>query len=209
MKRRSKTSQWHRRHVKDPWVQRAQKAGYRSRAAFKLEEILASEQLIRPGCIVADLGAAPGGWSQVAVKALRGQGGVYGIDLLPLDSVPGATFLQGDFRDDALQAQLLALAKTQKLDVVLSDMSPDLTGIKAADQAKSIGLCEAVLAFAAEHLDAQGVLLIKVFQGVGFDEFFRDFKATFKSVKTKKPKASRDQSKETYLLGRGLRPDEA
>jgi 23S rRNA (uridine2552-2'-O)-methyltransferase len=205
MKRRSKTSQWHRRHVKDPWVQRAQKAGYRSRAAFKLEEIQASEKLIRPGHVVVDLGAAPGGWSQLAADALQGKGGVYGIDLLSIDPVPGAVFLQGDFRDERMQAQLLQVAETDKVDIVLSDMSPDLTGIKVADQAKSIGLCEAVLAFATENLTEDGVLLIKVFQGSGFDEFYRDFKARFQKVKTKKPKASRDQSKETYLLGRGLR----
>lgn len=206
MKRRSKSKQWHRRHVKDQWVQQAQKLGYRSRAAFKLEEIQSTEKIIRPGHVVVDLGAAPGGWSQIAVDVLKGRGAVFGIDLLPIDAMADATFLQGDFRSDAMQEQLLGLAGVEKIDVMLCDMSPDLTGIRTADQAKSIGLCEAVLAFAADHLaPADGVLLIKVFQGEGFDGFFRDFKATFERVKTKKPKASRDQSKETYLLGRGLR----
>lgn len=206
MKRRSKTSQWHRRHIKDPWVQQAQKLGYRSRAAFKLEEIQATEKLIRPGMTVVDLGAAPGGWSQIATKALCGKGAVYGIDLLPVDALADATFLQGDFRDEAMQAQLLSAANVDKVDVILSDMSPDLTGIRTADQVKSIALCEQALAFAAAHLaEADGAFLIKVFQGEGFDDLYRDFKTVFKRVKTKKPKASRDQSKETYLLGRGLK----
>lgn len=189
-------------------MQKAQKLGYRSRAAFKLEEIQATEKLMRPGQVVVDLGAAPGGWSQVAVDVLKGKGGVFGIDLLPVDALADAVFLQGDFKSDEMQSQLLSMAGVEKIDVLLCDMSPDLTGIKTADQAKSIGLCEAVLAFAKDNLlAADGALLIKVFQGEGFDAFYRDFKATFQRVKTKKPKASRDQSKETYLLGRGLRRD--
>ncbi|MEJ2669415.1 MAG: RlmE family RNA methyltransferase [Gammaproteobacteria bacterium] len=205
MKRRSKTSQWHRRHVGDPWVKQAQQAGYRSRAAYKLLEIHQSERLIKRGQAVVDLGAAPGGWSQVAAEVLRGEGVVVGVDLLPVDPLPGVAFVQGDFCEDEVRARVLAATERSHVDVVLSDMAPDLTGVRSTDQVRSIALAEQVLAFARCALNPQGVLLMKVFQGEGFDGLFADFKASFSRVKTKKPVASRDRSRETYLLGGGLR----
>jgi len=205
MKRRSKSKQWHRRHVSDFYVKKAQQAGYRSRSAYKLAEIHEAERIFSPGQCVVDLGAAPGGWSQVALDALKGQGVVVGVDLLPVDALTGAEFLQGDFRSQDVIDQLFVSLNQTDIDVVLSDMAPNLSGVRCVDQAKSIGLAENVLAFCLEHLSQQGTLLIKVFQGEGFDSFFSDFKKGFSKVKTKKPKASRDQSKEIYLLGRDLR----
>lgn len=198
---RSKSShRWLQRHVNDPYVQRAQRAGYRSRAAYKLLEIQQKDHLLRPGQTVVDLGAAPGGWSQVA-RELVGEGGaVYALDLLPMDPVPGVQFIQGDFREDGpLQALRAALAG-RPVDLVISDMAPNVSGVAAVDQPRAMLLCELALDFATEVLRPGGGLVVKVFQGEGFDDFVRALRERFGRVVTRKPAASRAKSREVYLV---------
>lgn len=195
----SKTSkQWMREHVTDPYVQRAQKEGYRSRAAYKLLEIDERDHLLKPGTTVVDLGAAPGGWSQVA--AAKGCN-VIALDLLPMQTVPGVTFIQGDFREDAVLSQLEEKLEGREIGLVISDMAPNISGIDVSDQARAMHLAELALAFAVSHLQPGGAFLVKVFQGAGFEEFLRLMRARFGRVMTRKPKASRDRSSELYLLG--------
>jgi 23S rRNA (uridine2552-2'-O)-methyltransferase len=197
--KRSKTSkQWMTEHVSDPFVQRAQKEGYRSRAAYKLLEIAERDHLLRPGTVVVDLGATPGGWSQVA--AARGCR-VIALDLLPLQPLPGVTFIQGDFRDDAVLAELEASLGGQPVDLVISDMAPNISGIAMADQARAMDLAELALDFASNHLKPGGAFLVKVFHGAGFENFMREMRSRFAKVVARKPKASRDRSSEQYLLG--------
>jgi 23S rRNA (uridine2552-2'-O)-methyltransferase len=202
--KRSKTSkQWMREHVNDVYVQRAKSEGYRSRAAYKLLEIAARDKLLKPGMVVVDLGAAPGGWSQVARTQVGARGLVLALDLLEMEPLPGVTFLQGDFREDAVVAALAASLAGRTIDLVLSDMSPNISGIAMSDQARVMHLAELALEFAAKHLKHGGNLLVKVFQGSGFQEFLRQMRAQFKSVVTRKPEASRGRSSELYLLGKG------
>jgi 23S rRNA (uridine2552-2'-O)-methyltransferase len=202
--KRSKTSkQWMREHVNDVYVQRAKKEGYRSRAAFKLLEIAARDKLLRPGMVVVDLGAAPGGWSQVARTQVGARGRVLALDLLEMEPLPGVTFLQGDFRENAVVAALAAALAGRKIDLVLSDMSPNISGIAMSDQARVMYLAELALEFAAKHLKHGGNLLVKVFQGSGFEGFLRQMRTQFRSVDTRKPQASRGRSSELYLLGKG------
>jgi len=202
--KRSKTSkQWMREHVNDVYVQRAKSEGYRSRAAYKLLEIAARDRLLKPGMVVVDLGAAPGGWSQVARAQVGARGLVLALDLLEMEPLPGVTFLQGDFREDAVVAALAAALAGRTIDLVLSDMSPNISGIAMSDQARVMHLAELALEFTAKHLKHGGNLLVKVFQGSGFEEFLRQMRTQFKSVVTRKPEASRGRSSELYLLGKG------
>jgi 23S rRNA (uridine2552-2'-O)-methyltransferase len=197
--KRSKTSkQWMREHVNDPYVQRAQKEGYRSRAAYKLLEIDARDRLLKPGTVVVDLGATPGGWSQVA--ATRGCK-VIALDLLPLQPLPGVEFIQGDFREDGVLAQLEQKLEGKPAGLVISDMAPNISGIGMSDQARAMHLAELALDFAVHHLQPGGAFLVKVFQGAGFEEFIKLMRNRFARVVTRKPKASRDRSSELYLLG--------
>ena len=197
--KRSKTSkQWMREHVNDPFVQRAQKEGYRSRAAYKLLEINERDRLLRPGTVVVDLGATPGGWSQVA--AARGCK-VVALDLLPLQPLPGVEFIQGDFREDEVLAELEQRLGGRQAGLVISDMSPNISGIGMSDQARAMHLAELALEFALQHLQPGGAFLVKVFQGVGFEAYIRQMRSHFGKVVTRKPKASRDRSSELYLLG--------
>jgi 23S rRNA (uridine2552-2'-O)-methyltransferase len=199
--KRSKTSkQWMMEHLTDPYVHRAQKDGYRSRAAFKLLEIDERDHLLRPGTVVVDLGATPGGWSQVAAaKGCK----VLALDLLPLQPLPGVEFIQGDFREDSVLAQLEQHLGGRQVGLVISDMAPNISGINLADQARGMHLAELALEFASNHLQPDGAFLVKVFQGTGFEEFLKLMRSQFGRVVTRKPKASRDRSSEVYLLGLG------
>lgn len=185
-------------------MRKARAQGYRSRAAFKLIEVNTRERLLIPGFRVADLGAAPGGWSQVAAEAVGPRGRVVAIDLLEVAPVPGVLVLQGDFRDSALRASIAA-ALGGKLDVVLSDLSPNLSGIASTDQARAAELVRLALEFSREHLKSEGSLLVKVFQGAEFEEVLREIRQAFHKVRVLKPAASRDESRETYLLARHLK----
>ncbi|MDD5300741.1 MAG: RlmE family RNA methyltransferase [Gallionella sp.] len=198
----SKTSkQWMREHINDPFVKLAQKEGYRSRAAYKLLEIDAKDHLLKPGTVMVDLGATPGGWSQVAAAKVGRGGKVIALDLLPLDPLAGVDFIQGDFRDDEALRQLENLLQGKPVDLVISDMSPNICGVSSADQARAMHLAELAMEFALEHLKPQGSFLVKVFQGEGFEAFYKMMRSRFARVVTRKPKASRDRSSELYLLG--------
>ena len=200
----SKTSkQWMREHVSDPFVQQAKKEGYRSRAAYKLLEIDAKDHLLKSGTVVVDLGATPGGWSQVAAAKVGSSGKVIALDLLPLDPLAGVDFIQGDFRDDAVLKQLENSLQGKPVGLVISDMAPNISGVASADQARAMHLAELAMEFALEHLKPDGNFLVKVFQGEGFEDFYRLMRSRFAKVVTRKPKASRDRSSELYLLGSG------
>jgi len=199
-----------RQHLNDPYVKLAQQKGYRARAAFKLLEIVDTEKLLRPGDVVVDLGAAPGSWSQVVRERLAGAGGVLrgravALDLLPMEPVAGVEFLQGDFREEAVLQQLENLLGGQQVDLVLSDMAPNLSGVGAADAARIQHVCELALEFAGNHLKPDGALIVKAFHGSGFSQIVQAFKQVFVRVVERKPKASRDKSAETFLVGRGLK----
>jgi 23S rRNA (uridine2552-2'-O)-methyltransferase len=200
----SKTSkQWMREHVNDPFVQLAQKDGYRSRAAYKLLEIDAKDHLLKPGTVVVDLGATPGGWSQVSAAKVGRGGKVVALDLLPLDPLAGVEFIQGDFREDAVLRQLEGLLQGKPVGLVISDMAPNMSGVASADQARAMHLAELAMDFALEHLKPDGSFLVKVFQGEGFEDFYKFMRSRFTRVVSRKPKASRDRSSEVYLLGSG------
>jgi 23S rRNA (uridine2552-2'-O)-methyltransferase len=201
----SKTSkQWMREHVNDPFVQLAQKEGYRSRAAYKLLEIDAKDRLLKPGTMVVDLGATPGGWSQVAAARVGRGGKVIALDLLPLDPLAGVDFIQGDFREEAVLKQLEDFLQGKPVGLVISDMAPNMSGVASADQARAMHLAELAMEFALEHLKPDGSFLVKVFQGAGFEDFLKLMRSRFAKVVTRKPKASRDRSSEVYLLGSGM-----
>jgi 23S rRNA (uridine2552-2'-O)-methyltransferase len=170
-----------------------------------LQEIDARDRLLRPGMRIVDLGAAPGGWCQVIAEKLDGNGLVLAIDLLPMAPVPGVTFVEGDFTEDAVYQDMLRRLGGKPVDLVISDIAPNITGIVVADQAKSYALCELALDFAVRTLRPEGRFLIKVFQGAGFEDFMRQMRAAFRSVAARKPQASRDESREVYLLGQGLK----
>lgn len=194
-----------REHVNDSFVQRAKAEGYRSRAAFKLMEIDDRDHLIRPGDAVVDLGAAPGGWSQVVAQRLQGRGKVIALDLLEMTPMSGVVCLQGDFREAEMLAQLEETLAGERVGLVLSDMAPNISGIAISDQARAMHLAELALEFAQSWLKPDGAFLVKVFQGHGFEDYVRALRAAFVSVATRKPDASRDRSTETYLLGKGLK----
>lgn len=200
--KRSKTSkQWMNEHVNDPYVQRAQKEGYRSRAAYKLLEIDQRDHLLKRGMVVVDLGATPGGWSQVAASKVGPSGKVIALDLLPLQPIPGVEFIQGDFREDDVLAQLESSLGGKQVGLVISDMSPNISGIGLTDQARAMLLAELALDFCERQLQPGGAFLIKVFQGVGFEDFIKLMRNHFARVVTRKPDASRGRSSELYLLG--------
>ena len=199
--KKNKTSkQWMREHVNDPFVQLAQKQGYRSRAAYKLLEIDAKDRLLKPGTVVVDLGATPGGWSQVAAAKVGRSGAVIALDLLPLEGVPGVDFILGDFREAAVLQQLKNVLQGRAVGLVISDMAPNISGVASTDQARAMHLAELAMEFALEHLRPEGSFLVKVFQGAGFEDFLKLMKSRFAKVATRKPKASRDRSSELYLL---------
>ena len=205
MARSKSSSAWLARHVSDPYVRNAGAQGYRARSAFKLLEIVQREGLALIGQSVVDLGAAPGSWSQVLARRVGGSGKVIALDLLEVAPIPGVTFIQGDFGEDAVLRRLAETLEGRKVDLVVSDMAPNITGVRATDQARSIHLCELALDFAQSHLNPRGALLVKAFQGSGYPGFLAQMKRNFVTVASRKPGASRDESKEMYLLGKGLR----
>jgi 23S rRNA (uridine2552-2'-O)-methyltransferase len=196
---------WMQRHVADPYVRKAKALGYRSRAAFKLAEIDRADRLFAPGQRVVDLGAAPGGWSQVAAERVGPTGRVIAVDLLEMVPLPGVTCLRGDFADAGVLRELERALGGGRVDLVLSDMAPNLSGVAASDQARSLHLCELALEFALAHLKPGGSFLVKAFQGAGFPEFLKRLRASFERVESRKPGASRSHSSEMYLFARGPR----
>jgi 23S rRNA (uridine2552-2'-O)-methyltransferase len=205
MARTKSSNQWLQRHVKDPFVRKARADGYRSRAAYKLIEINTRERFLIPGARVVDLGAAPGGWAQVAAQKVFPGGKAIAVDLLEIAPISGVTVLRGDCRDPAIQAQLVAALGGSKADVVLSDLSPNISGIASADQARAAELVQMAMDFCREWLQKDGVFLVKVFQGGEFAGLLKELKGMFREVRTLKPAASREESRETYLLARGLK----
>jgi len=203
---RSKSSQaWLKRHVNDPYVHHAKAQGYRSRSAFKLIEIAKRDVLARPGDRVVDLGAAPGGWAQVLAERVGCSGRVIAVDLLEIAPIPGVTVIRGDFGDEVVLQSVEAALEGRGLDLVVSDMAPNLTGVSVTDQARSVALCELALEFAAKRLKPRGAFLVKVFQGAGYPEFLRAMRGVFAEVASRKPDASRSGSSEMYLLGKSLK----
>ncbi|MBE8189746.1 MAG: 23S rRNA (uridine(2552)-2'-O)-methyltransferase RlmE [Candidatus Thioglobus sp.] len=205
MSKKSSSKRWMSEHLSDEFVKKAQKLGLRSRAVFKLTEVLEKNPFIKSGSLVLDLGAAPGGWSQIAAKLVGKSGQVIANDLLEIKPLAGVDFLCGDFTTDETYQALLALTKGKKIDVVLSDMAPNMSGQLSVDLPKSMYLCELALEMALKTLQPQGYFFIKVFQGEGFEGFVRACKTAFVQVSIRKPKASRPRSKEVYLLANGLK----
>ena len=203
-KPRRSSGSWRQRQERDPYVQKARKEGWRSRAVFKLEEIDRKERLLRPGMVCVDLGSAPGGWSQYVTERLDGNVRVIAVDLLPMDALPGVEFVQGDFREDEVFERLLELVGDDGADLVMSDMAPNISGNKAVDQPRSMYLAELALDLARRVLRKGGSFVCKVFQGEGFDEFVRDTRNSFERVRVIKPGASRSGSREVYLVARNF-----
>lgn len=206
MGRKLSSQMWLQRHVNDPYVHQAQKEGWRSRAIYKLKELDEKYKLIRPDSTVVDLGAAPGSWSQYASQRVGDHGKVFALDILPMDVIAGVDFLQGDFREEAVMAELLRRMNGAGADLVLSDMAPNMSGVKSADLARVMYLCELALDLAQKTLRPGGNFLVKVFQGVGSDEYLKMVRACFESATVRKPEASRDRSREIYLLARNYNP---
>jgi 23S rRNA (uridine2552-2'-O)-methyltransferase len=206
MTRRSKSSaRWLEEHANDPYVQRAHREGWRSRAAFKLEEIQRSDRLLRPGMTVVDLGAAPGGWSQYAARVLAGKGRVIALDILPMPALPGVEFIEGDFNEQATLDRLAASLGGSRADLVLSDMAPNMLGMADVDHDRSMQLVELAVDLLPLALRPGGDFLVKVFQGRDFQPLMARLRSDFETVKTRKPKASRSRSAELYVLARGYR----
>jgi len=205
MKRTRTSKAWMREHVNDPYVQLARKEGWRSRAAFKLMEIDHRDKLLRRGEVVVDLGAAPGGWSQVAFKRVGDGGLVLALDLLEMEPIHGVHFIQGDFRDDAVLHRLEEMLGKREVGLVMSDMAPNMSGVPLVDQARIMHLAELGLEFCKAHLKPDGAFLVKAFQGSDYEGFVRTMRESFRTVAVRKPDASRDRSPELYLLGRTLR----
>jgi 23S rRNA (uridine2552-2'-O)-methyltransferase len=203
---RSKSSHnWLREHFNDPFVKQAQKDGYRSRASYKLLEIQEKDKLIRPGMSVIDLGAAPGGWSQVTSRLIGGQGRLIASDILEMDTIPDVTFIQGDFTQDEVLANILQAVGDSHVDLVISDMAPNMSGTPAVDMPRAMFLCELALDLATRVLRPGGDFLIKIFQGEGFDVYLKEVRGKFDKVQMRKPSSSRDRSREQYLLARGFK----
>ncbi|HCY64601.1 MAG TPA: rRNA methyltransferase [Oxalobacteraceae bacterium] len=202
---------WIHDHLNDPFVKQAQKEGYRARAVYKLKEIDEAEKLIRPGQVIVDLGCTPGSWSQYVRNKLAGQAGggingtIIGLDLLPMEPITDVHFIQGDFREDAVLEQLEQVVGGRKVDLVLSDMAPNLSGVAVADAARVEHIIDLALDFSRAHLKPSGALLVKCFNGSGYNEILEKFRQEFKTVVSKKPKASRDKSSEIFLLGKTLK----
>lgn len=203
MKQAKTSKAWMKEHVNDFFVKQARKDGYRSRAAYKLLEIAERDHILEPGMIVVDLGAAPGSWSQVVSQKIGSKGKVIALDILEMAPLPGVEFIQSDFREEYAVIELRKHLGEHQPHLVISDMSPNISGIVVSDQARSMYLAELALAFSMEQLNYGGNFLVKVFQGRDFDQFLRDMRTGFKSIMIRKPKASRDRSNELYLLGRG------
>ena len=202
---RSKSSKrWLKEHFKDEYVRKAQESGYRSRAVFKLLEIQEKDRIVKPNMVVVDLGAAPGGWSEVARQLVGRNGRVIATDILPMDPIDGVEFLQGDFREEEVLKRLLGLIGEDRADLVLSDMAPNISGMDAVDQPRAMYLAELALDLARRILKPGGDFLVKVFQGEGSEEYIRALRQDFDKVIIRKPKASRPRSREVYILARGL-----
>lgn len=200
---RSKSSKrWLNEHFEDEFVKRSQAEGYRSRAVYKLTEIDEKEKLLRPGMVVVDLGAAPGGWSQVAADRVGAKGRVVALDILPMDPLPGVEILQGDFREQEVLERLLEMLGDRPVDLVLSDMAPNISGMKTVDQPRAMYLAELTLDLARKVLSEGGDMVVKVFQGEGFDAWMREVRASFGRIAIRKPKASRPRSREVYVVAR-------
>jgi 23S rRNA (uridine2552-2'-O)-methyltransferase len=207
---RSKSShRWLKEHFSDPYVKKAQAEGLRSRAAYKLEELVERDRLLRPGMVVVDLGAAPGGWSQWVRQALGDSGRVLALDILDMPTLAGVEFIHGDFREDEVLARLEALLNGQPVDLVLSDMAPNMSGVDAVDLPRAMHLAELAMDFADRHLRPGGAFLIKLFQGVGFDDYVRALRGRYDRVVIRKPAASRRRSPEVYALAQGKRAEPA
>jgi 23S rRNA (uridine2552-2'-O)-methyltransferase len=204
-KKRSSSKAWLKEHRDDQYVQRAQREGYRSRACYKLLELQEKDRLIRPGMKVLDLGSAPGGWSQVAVEQVGHRGRVIASDILPMDSLAGVEFIQGDFTEDSVFGEILAAIGDDPVDLVISDIAPNMSGVNAVDQPRSMYLVELALDMARQVLAPGGSFVAKVFQGEGFDDLIRDARAAFGKVLTRKPQASRPRSREVYLVAKDFR----
>lgn len=202
---KSKNRTWIKQHVKDPYVMQSQRDGYRSRASYKLLEIVEKNCLIKPGMAVVDLGSAPGGWSQVAAKLVGHKGSVVAVDILPMSSIAGVNFIQGDFTEEAILAELLEKIGNKPVNLVISDMAPNLTGMKAVDQPAVVYLAELAVDLAQQVMTDDGIFIAKLFQGEGFDEFVRNTRTVFNVVSLKKPDASRSKSREVYMVAKGLR----
>lgn len=205
-RQQKKSKAWMHEHVTDPYVQKAKAEGWRSRAVFKLMEIDEKDRLLKPGMTVVDLGAAPGSWCQYAVRRLQPGGKLIAVDLLEMVPMAGIEFIQGDFREDETLRRLESALAGRPVDLVLSDMAPNMSGISVADDARAMHLAELTLDFARRHLKPGGGMLVKVFQGAGFMELRKEIMAVFENLAVRKPAASRDRSAETYLLARGRRP---
>ena len=204
-KRSASSKRWLHEHRSDTYVKQARHEGYRSRAVYKLEELDQRDHLLRPGISIVDLGAAPGGWSQYAQRRLGDKARIVALDVLPMDPLPGVTFIRGDFREAPVLEALEAAVGEAKVDLVLSDMAPNISGVDAADQAGTVHLAELALEFARARLKPGGVFVTKLFQGEGFDEYLRTLRGAFAKVTLRKPKASRPRSREIYLVARGPR----
>ncbi len=205
MARKGSSGRWLDRQQKDPYVKRAQEAGWRSRAVFKLEEIDRRDRLLQAGQRIVDLGAAPGGWCQYAVRKLKRQCTIVGLDLLPIEALDGVHFIQGDFLEAKVLEELTATLENRPLDLVLCDMAPNLSGVRLSDLARAYELAELAADFAVQHLAPGGTFLVKVFQGSGFEEYRARLRQGFSRVQSRKPEASRAESRELYLLAQGLR----
>jgi len=200
MKKSKSSRQWLDRHFRDEYVKRAQAEGYRSRAVYKLLEMQEKQKLIKPGQTVVDLGAAPGGWSQIAKRIVGPGGRVLALDILPMEPLAGVEFIQGDFREQEPLDRLRELLAGDQVDLVISDLAPNVSGMAAVDQPKAIYLCEIALDFTREMLRPGGSFVVKVFQGEGFDAYIREIRSSFSRVTTRKPKASRPKSREVYVV---------
>lgn len=203
MSRSKSSSRWLKEHFNDEYVKRAQREGYRSRAVYKLDEIQQRDRVIKPGMTIVDLGAAPGGWSQYALPLIGRKGKIMAMDILPMDPLPGVDFLQGDFREDTVLESLMKMLDGRAIDLVMSDIAPNLSGAEAVDIPRSMYLVELAVDFADQVLNPGGDLLVKVFQGEGFDELVRNLRKHYNKVLIRKPKASRPRSREVYALARG------
>ncbi|MDP1658512.1 MAG: 23S rRNA (uridine(2552)-2'-O)-methyltransferase RlmE [Methylotenera sp.] len=206
MKLKPSSKAWMHEHINDEFVKRAQKEGYRARAAYKLTEIDDKDKLIKPGMTIVDLGATPGSWSQVVVQRIKGQGRIIALDLLEMEPIKGVEFIQGDFREDAVLKLLEKSLNGKQVDLVIADMAPNISGITIVDQAGAAYLTELALEFSKDWLKPSGNFLVKVFIGEGFDDILQNMREMFDKVVTRKPKASRGRSNEVYLLGLGRKP---
>ena len=203
MARSKSSARWLKEHFSDPFVKRAQAEGWRSRAVFKLEELIERDRLLKPGMVVVDLGAAPGGWSQMVRERLGDAGRIVALDILPMQGIAGVEFIEGDFREDEVLQRLEAALDRAPVDLVLSDIAPNMSGVDVADQARAMHLAELAQEFAAVHLKPGGAFVVKLFQGRGFDEYVKNLRKAYERVSMRKPKASRARSPEVYALAMG------